>query len=259
MNSIQEKTTYSNYEIIIVENNSETTEIFDYYKAIERTPRAKVLLFEGVFNFSLINNFAADHADGNYLILLNNDIEVISPNWIEEMLMYAQRPDVGAVGAKLYYPDDTIQHAGVILGVGGVAGHSHKHFRRNDLGYFGRLVSVQNLSGVTGACMMIPKKVFGEVGGFDDRFKVAFNDVDLCMRIRKAGYLIVFTPFAELYHYESKSRGAEDTPEKQKRFINETLLFQQLWHRELKSGDPYYNPNLTLVKEDFSWEATKCY
>jgi GT2 family glycosyltransferase/2-polyprenyl-3-methyl-5-hydroxy-6-metoxy-1,4-benzoquinol methylase len=252
MDSIIEKTTYSNYEIIIVENNSETSGIFDYYKTVETASKVKVLLFDEAFNFSRINNFAANSANGDYLLLLNNDIEVISPNWIEEMLMYAQRPDVGAVGAKLYYPDDTIQHAGVILGLGGVAGHSHKHYPRNHPGYMVRLVTTQNLSSVTGACMMIPKKVFDEVGGFDDRFKVAFNDVDICMRIRRAGYLIVFTPFAELYHYESKSRGFEDTPEKQQRFNGEKLLFQQLWSQELNVGDPYYSINLTLDREDFS-------
>jgi GT2 family glycosyltransferase/2-polyprenyl-3-methyl-5-hydroxy-6-metoxy-1,4-benzoquinol methylase len=252
VDSVVNKTTYSNYEIIIVENNSETTEIFDYYKIIEQQPNVKVLLFDGAFNFSRINNFAVSHATGDYIILLNNDIEVISPNWIEEMLMYAQRPDVGAVGAKLYYPDNTVQHAGVILGIGSVAGHPHKYFNRNDPGYIGRLITTQNLSAVTGACMMIPKRVYNKVNGFDERFGVAFNDVDICMRIRKEGYLIAFTPFAELYHCESKSRGTEDTPQKQKRFSEEVLLFRQLWKRELEAGDPYYNPNLTLDREDFS-------
>ena len=186
------------------------------------------------------------------MLLLNNDIEVITPDWIQEMLMFAQRKDVGAVGAMLYYPDDTIQHAGVILGIGGVAGHSHKYFPRGSYGYMSRATIAQNLSAVTAACMLLRRDVWDEIGGLDERYQVAFNDVDLCMRIRKAGYLIVWTPYAELYHHESKSRGYEDTPEKQKRFQGEVMRFMSSWDKELKSGDPYYNPNLTLVREDFS-------
>ena len=166
--------------------------------------------------------------------------------------MFAQREDVGAVGAMLYYPDDTIQHAGVIVGLGGVAGHSHKNFNRGHVGFMYRASIVQNLSAVTAACMMIPTHIYKEMGGFDERYVVAFNDVDFCMRIRKAGYLIVFTPYAELYHYESKSRGYEDTPEKQERFEREVLLFQKTWEKELLTGDPYYNSNLNLDAEDFS-------
>ena len=166
--------------------------------------------------------------------------------------MFAQRTDVGAVGAMLYYPDETIQHAGVILGVGGVAGHSHKNFNRGSYGYMSRATIVQNLSAVTFACVMIPRHVWDEVGGLDESFAVAFNDVDMCMRIRKAGYLIVWTPYAELYHYESKSRGLEDTPEKKKRFEGEVMRFQERWKDELAAGDPYYNPNLSLEREDFS-------
>ena len=190
-------------------------------------------------------------------MFLNNDVEVISENWIEEMLMFAQRDDVGAVGAMLYYPDDTIQHGGVVLGIGGVAGHVHKNLNRGDFGYMGRAVVAQNMSIVTFACVMMKAKVFNEVGGLDEGFAVAFNDVDMCMRIRKAGYLNVFTPYAELYHYESKSRGAEDTPAKMKRFNSEIERFQKIWQKELDAGDPYYNPNLTLTRNDFSYKTTR--
>ncbi len=253
IDSILERSTYDNYEIIIVENNSETTEIFDYYQSLEaQHSNIKVVRWESIFNYSAINNFGFKATTGDYILLLNNDIEVITPNWIEEMMMYAQRPEMGAVGAMLYYPDDTIQHAGVILGIGGVAGHSHKYFNRNHPGYFGRLLIPQNLSAVTAACMLLPRKVFEEVGGLNEDYQVAFNDIDLCMRIREAGYLITWTPHAELYHYESKSRGQEDTPEKQMRFMGEALRFQSRWGETLAKGDPYYNPNLTLEREDFS-------
>ncbi|NLG05233.1 MAG: glycosyltransferase family 2 protein, partial [Clostridia bacterium] len=183
--------------------------------------------------------------------------EAITPNWMEEMLMFSQREDVGAVGAMLYYPDDTVQHAGVILGIGGIADHAHKHFRRDAYGYVARLTIAQNLSAVTGACMMMRKECFEEVGGFDERLAVAFNDIDLCMKIRQKGYLIVFTPYAELYHYESKSRGVEDTPEKKNRFHKEVLLFREKWIGVLDQGDPYYNPNLTLERGDFSLNFKK--
>ncbi|MBQ8794087.1 MAG: glycosyltransferase family 2 protein, partial [Clostridia bacterium] len=173
-------------------------------------------------------------------------------DWIEQMLMFAQRKDVGAVGAKLYYDDDTIQHAGVIVGLGGVAGHSHKGFARDNPGYMARASIAQNLSACTAACLMIRKDVYNEVGGLDEGYAVAFNDIDFCMKIRDAGYLIVFTPFAEFYHYESKSRGDEDTPEKRARFNGEIFRFQERWGKELKAGDPYYNPNLTLDSEDFT-------
>ena len=166
--------------------------------------------------------------------------------------MYSQRNDVGAVGAKLYYPNDTIQHAGVILGIGGVAGHSHKYFDRKSYGYFARCVLQQNLSAVTAACLMMKKDIFDEINGFDEAFEVAFNDVDLCMRIREAGYLIAWTPYAEAYHYESISRGYEDTPEKQARFNGEVIRFKTRWGKQLEKGDPYYNINLTLEREDFT-------
>lgn len=250
--SIQEITTYPNYEIVVIENNSTEEDTFAYYEKLRSYPNISVVTWDGPFNYSAINNFGFQHTKGDYVVLLNNDIEVITPDWLQKMLMFAQRKDVGAVGAMLYYPDDTIQHAGVILGIGGVAGHSHKYFKRSSYGNMGRLTYAQNISAVTGACMMLPRRVFEEVHGLDETFAVAFNDVDFCMRIRKAGYLIVFTPYAELYHYESKSRGLEDTPEKKKRFEKEVLLFQIRWKKELEAGDPYYNPNFTLDTEDFS-------
>lgn len=252
IDSIREKSTYHNWEIVVIENNSTEKETFDYYSELERDKRIQVVTWTGEFNYSAINNFGAQKANGEYILLLNNDVEIITPDWLEQMLMFAQRRDVGAVGAMLYYPDDTVQHAGVILGIGGVAGHAHKYFPRNSYGYMSRMTIAQNYSCVTAACVMIRRSVWEEIKGLDETFKVAFNDVDMCMRIRKAGYLLVWTPYAELYHYESKSRGVEDTPEKKRRFEGEVLRFQARWAAELKSGDPYYNPNLSLVREDFS-------
>ncbi len=252
LSSVYEKSTYKNFEVIIVENNSTEDETFGYYKNAEsKYENLRVLYWKEGFNYSAINNFAARDAKGEYVLLLNNDMEIITPDWMQQMLMFCQRSDVGAVGAKLYYPDDTIQHAGVIVGLGGVAGHSHKYFDRAHPGYMSRAVIAQNLSACTAACLLVKKSVYLEVGGLDEKYAVAFNDIDFCMSIRKAGYLIVFTPFAELYHYESKSRGVEDTPEKRARFNSEVFRFQEKWMDELKSGDPYYNPNLTLNSEDF--------
>lgn len=252
LDSIIGRSTYKNLEIVIVENNSTDPETFSYYESLKDEPRIRVVVWKHEFNYSKINNFGAGFCNGEYYILLNNDIEIITPGWIEEMLMFAQRRDVGAVGAMLYYPDDTIQHAGVILGIGGVAGHSHKYFKRGDYGYASRLTIAQDLSCVTAACLMTSRRVWEQVGGLNEKYAVAFNDVDLCMRIRAAGYLIVWTPYAEAYHYESKSRGLEDTPEKQRRFQSEVLRFHEDWDKELSAGDPYYNPNLTLEHEDFS-------
>ncbi len=253
LSSVYSLSTYPNFEIIIVENGSEKSETFDYYT--EQTnlhSNLRVVTWSKGFNFSAICNFGAEMADGQYLVMLNNDIEIITPDWLEQLLMYAQRDDVGAVGAKLYYPDDTIQHAGVILGVGGLAGHSHKGRDRKDSGYVNRAVLVQDLSAVTAALMMIPKKVFDEVTGFDPGYAVAFNDVDLCMKIRQKGYNIVFTPFCEAYHCESKSRGLEDSDEKIARFNSEVDRFMERWSAEVSAGDPYYNPNLDLTNEHFA-------
>lgn len=244
--SILDKSSYRNFEIIIVENNSVEDVTFSYYKELEKNPYIQIVKWAGEFNYSSINNFGAQFAKGEHILLLNNDVEVISPDWLEQMLMFSQREDVGAVGAMLYYPDDTVQHAGVILGFGGVAGHAHLACRRNTSGYMSRMAIAQNYSAVTAACMLIRRNVWGEVDGLEPAFKVAFNDVDLCMKIRRAGYLIVWTPFAELYHYESRSRGYEDTPEKQERFQGEIQLFQERWKNELEAGDPYYNPNFIL-------------
>ena len=251
VDSIRDKTTYPNWEIVIIENNSTSKETFAYYDALVKDKRIRVVRWEGKFNYSAINNFGFKAARGKHILLLNNDTEVISPDWLEEMLMYSQRSDVGAVGAKLYYPDHTIQHAGLGIGLLTLAGHYHRHFDGNHPGYMGRLSYAQDLSGVTAACMMMPRDVYAEMGGLDESFEVAFNDVDLCMRIRKAGYLIVWTPFAELYHYESKSRGSDEAPGKHERFLGEAIRFQERWRAELDAGDPYYNPNLSLDYEDF--------
>jgi len=255
ISSIFSLSTYSNFEVLIIENNSEEDETFLYYEKLKENEKVKIITWSGEFNYSAINNFGVKHAKGEYLLLLNNDIEVITPDWLSEMLSFAQRQDVGAVGAMLYYPDDTVQHAGVILGLGGAAAHSHKHFKRSDRGYMNRLCYAQNLTAVTAACLMISTELFTQIGGFDEKIAVAFNDTDFCMRIRKAGYLIVFTPFAKLYHHESKTRGAEDTPEKEERFEGEVQRFRRAWKKELDEGDPYYNPNLTMDREDFSFNG----
>lgn len=252
LQSIFTKSTYKNYEVIIVENNSEWPETFEYYRKLETNDRCRVIYWDKEFNYSAINNFGAKEAKGEYLLLLNNDTEIITPEWLEEMLGYCQREDVGAVGARLYYPDDTIQHAGVILGFGGIAGHAAIGQDRYELGYMARALTPQDVSIVTAACMMVDKKVFDEVGGLDERLRVAFNDVDFCMKIREKDYLVVYNPYAELYHYESKSRGQEDTPEKVARFAGEIDIFKSKWEAELKKGDPYYNPNLSLNRADYS-------
>ncbi|ONI47976.1 hypothetical protein AN644_03195 [Candidatus Epulonipiscium fishelsonii] len=251
INSILEKTTYKNYEIIIVENNSTSSSIKKYYKYLRKNNNIKIVRWTGEFNYSAINNFGVKFATGKYYILLNNDIEVITPNWIEEMIMYCQREDVGIVGAKLYYPDDTIQHAGVILGLSGAAGHHHILFKRKSLGYFCRLILAQNFSAVTAACLMIKASTYDEVDGLDEAFKVGYNDIDLCMKVRSLGKLVVWTPFAELYHYESKSRGYDSSQEKIERAMEEKQLFRIKWHYELEKGDPYYNVNLTLDSWNF--------
>lgn len=251
--SMTRKSTYRNYEILIVENNSEKEETFEYYRKLpDRYPKARVLTWEKEFNYSAINNFAAKEAKGEYLLFLNNDVEILTPDWMEEMLQNCQQENVAAVGAKLYYPDDTIQHAGVVLGLGGIAGHIMCRASKEDPGYFGRMISVQEISAVTAACMMVKKSDFDAVGGLDETFQVAFNDIDLCMKFRAAGKKIIFTPYAELYHYESKSRGLEDTPEKQFRFDKEVKRFQEKWAQQLEMEDPYYSPNLSVTEGDCS-------
>lgn len=254
IDSILEKSTYKNFEIIIVENNSIEDKTFKYYEKLKAYENIKIVIWKGKFNYSAINNFGVSESKGNYILLLNNDTEVITPEWIEELLMYAQRDNVGAVGAKLYYEDDTIQHAGIVLGLGAdrVAGHTHYKCHKDNLGYMGRLFYAQDVTAVTAACMMLKKDVYKKVNGLDENFEVAFNDVDLCMKIRKENYLIVFNPYAELYHYESKTRGLENTLEKKERFNKEVSIFKSKWSEELKKGDPYYNPNFSLDKSDFS-------
>lgn len=253
VDSILRLSTYSHYEILIIENNSEDAETFACYKQLEqRDARIRVLYCETDWNYSYINNYGAKQAQGEYLLLLNNDTRVISPDWMEQMLYFAQRQDVGAVGAKLLFADGTIQHAGVTVGIRGVAGHAFHGCDGEAAGYMNRIATVQNLSAVTAACMMIPADVFREVGGFDEAYKVAFNDTDLCMRIRNAGYLIVYTPEARLYHYESKSRGTDEmSPDKLARFNRESMRFQRQYYRFLIDGDPYYNRNLSRDNDNF--------
>ena len=255
--SITDRTSYDNYEIIVIENNSVTDEIKDYYETLKMHPRIKVVSYEGAFNYSAVNNFGASCAEGEYIILLNNDTEVITRNWIEELLMYAQRDDVGAVGCMLYYPDYTIQHAGIVLGMGAhrTAGHSHYKMAKENLGYMGRLCYAQNVSAVTGACLMVKKKLFDDVGGLSEDLAVALNDVDFCLKLRKKGLLNVFTPFAELFHYESVSRGTDVTEEASRqnaeRYNRECDLFKEKWRAELDKGDPYFNPNFSLDYSNF--------
>lgn len=252
--SIIEKSTYDNYEIVIVENNSETKEIFSYYEELKNNPSIKIVTFKGAFNYSAVNNFGVGAATGDYVLLLNNDTQVITVNWLEELLMYAQREDVGAVGGKLYYADKTIQHAGVVIGLGAhrTAGHTHYRQKRENLGYMGRLCYAQDVSAVTGACLMVKKKLYEEAGGLDEGFAVSLNDVDFCLKLRQLGYLNVITPFAELYHYESVSRGLDTDGEKAARYNEESARFREKWKVQLEAGDPYYNPNFTLDKSDFS-------
>ena len=253
IDSITEKSTYTNYEFIIVENNSTEDETFEFYKKLEaENPKTKVIYYKGGFNFSLINNFGAQNANGEYYLLLNNDTSVINDDCLEEMLGYCMRKDVGIVGARLYYEDDTIQHAGVVVGFGGIAGHCFVMHPKGSTGYCHRIICAQDYSAVTAACMMVDANVYAEVNGLDPKFEVAFNDIDFCLRVREKGYLVVYNPYAELHHFESKSRGLEDTPQKMSRFNSEMEKFVKRWEKILEDGDPYYSPNLTLDSQDFS-------
>ena len=254
VSSILERTTYLNYEIIIVENNSETKEIFDYYDSLKEYKNIKVVKFTGEFNYSAVNNLGVKYADGEYILLLNNDTQVISINWIEELLMFAQRKDVGAVGAKLYYGDKTVQHAGVVLQLGAhrTAGHIHCRQGRDSIGYMGKLCYAQNVSAVTAACLLVSKAKYEEVGGLDENFKVALNDVDFCLKLREKGYLNIFTPYSELYHYESISRGSDLEGANLARLDKEAEDFKLKWKDVLDKGDPYYNPNFSLDNNDYS-------
>ncbi len=250
--SIINKTTYKNYEIILVDNNSDDEQALNYFLDIEKHKQVTLLRYPHPFNFSAINNFAVSKAGGEIIGLVNNDIEVINKEWLTEMVSHAVRPDIGCVGAKLYYPDDTVQHGGVIMGLCGLAGHSHKHFRRSSPGYFARLIVAQNLSAVTAACLLVKRCIYEEVDGLNEKhLTIAFNDVDLCLKVQKAGYRNLWTPYAELYHHESISRGAEDNPEKQARFLSEVDYIKTCWNAEGKV-DRYYNKNLTRSAVDFS-------
>ena len=253
INSIYEKSDYRNFEFVIVENNSTEQETFDYYKKLEAEhDNVRVVYYEGGFNYSKINNFGARAAKGEYFLLLNNDTEIIDGSCIRELLGYCMREDVGIVGAKLLYEDETIQHAGVVVGFGGTAGHTFIGKSRYDTGYFGRILCAQDYSAVTAACMMTKRSVFEAVGGLTEELAVAFNDIDYCLKVRNAGKLVVYNPYAELYHYESKSRGYEDSPEKVERFNGEVEKLLSRWRAFIEAGDPYYNPNLTLDATDFS-------
>ena len=251
--SIERKSTWNNYEIIVVENNSEDKNTFIYYEEIQKKyDNVKVVYWKDEFNYSAINNYGATFATGEYILLLNNDIEVITPEWMEYMLGYCQREDVGIVGAKLCYPDDTVQHCGAVIGMGGFAGHILTRYDKDVPGPYGRLKAIHDVSAVTAACMMIKRSVFDQVKGLDESFKVALNDMDFCLRVRETGKLIVINPWAELYHYESKSRGMENNPEKLARFKDEIMRFRNRWNSFLEQGDPYYNPNLTHKYTDCS-------
>lgn len=250
--SIKSKTNYTNFEVLVIDNQSQDKEALTYLAALIKDSRFKVIQYDKPFNYSAINNYAVSLAKGEIIGLVNNDIEVINDDWLSEMVRHVLRPDVGVVGAKLLYSDDTIQHAGVVLGIGGVAGHSHKFYERDSQGYFSRAKLQQEFSAVTAACLFVRKSVFEQVGGLDEKnLTIAFNDVDFCIKVRESGLKNIYTPYALLYHHESISRGQEDSPEKQARFAQEVAFMKKKWGSILLS-DPFYNPNLTQDREDFS-------
>jgi GT2 family glycosyltransferase len=257
--SILNKSTYHNYEIICINNDSvdEATNVV-IEKLKKLCPNLKLLYYNGPFNYSRINNLGVSYSNGEHIVLMNNDVEIITSSWIEALLEHSQRREIGAVGAKLLYPNNTIQHAGVIIGIGGFAGHSHKKFHHRSTGYMNRIICVQNFSAVTGALMMVKKNLYELVGGLDENsFKIALNDIDFCLKLRERSYLNVYTPHCEAYHYESVSRGPDNAKEKNIRFEKEKRLFQNKWSHILEKGDPFYNRNLTLNKEDFSLKTEK--
>jgi GT2 family glycosyltransferase len=251
--SILSSTEHIACEIIVMDNGSDEPATLAYLASIAAHPRVRVLRDELPFNYSRLNNRAVALARGEYVVLLNNDTEVISPDWLQTMLGIMSQSDVGAVGAKLLYSNGSVQHGGVIIGLGGVAGHAHLHRARSEGGYFGRAQLQQEFGAVTGACLMVRKRDYEAVGGLDEtNLAIAFNDVDLCLKLRALGRRIVWTPFAELFHHESLSRGKEDTPEKQRRFADEVRFMRSRWHEDLVRGDPGYNPNLSLRFRDFA-------
>ncbi len=271
--SIQ-RSSYQNYEVILVENNSTERATFAYYQELVGNGQAasaeghkgdilgqgrlpggqavKILHWKKGFNYSAINNFAASYASGEYLVLLNNDIEIITQDWMEEMLGNCQRPEVGIVGARLYYPNNTIQHAGIVVGIDGIAANMFPDLKRGQEGYYHKAALQLNYSAVTAACLMVSKEIYGKVQGLEEKLAVAFNDLDFCLRVRQEGYLVVYNPFVEAYHYESKSRGQEDTKEKVQRFGEEIEFIRSRWMGLIQKGDPYYNPNLSLKKCNYS-------
>ncbi|MBD0412879.1 glycosyltransferase family 2 protein [Pseudoalteromonas distincta] len=252
IDSLYTLTRYTNFEVLLVDNQSDDPQSISYFKQLESAKKVRLLTYNKPFNYSAINNYAVSKANGEVIVLMNNDIEIQSPNWLNEMLSHALRNDVGCVGAKLYYPNNTIQHAGVVTGIGGVAGHAHKYLPKEHAGYFKRLKITQNFSAVTAACLAVRKSVFEQVGGLNEQhLTIAFNDVDFCLKVQQAGYLNVWTPYAEMIHHESVSRGAEDTPEKIKRFDQEVSYMKNTWGEQLKN-DPCYSPWLSQTREDFS-------
>jgi O-antigen biosynthesis protein len=250
--SVRNKSSYPNFRITIIDNGSVRQETLDLFARLQQDERIKVVRDDSPFNYSALNNRVALASTADFVCLMNNDIEVINADWLEEMVSVALQKNVGAVGAKLLYPDDTIQHGGVVLGVGGIASHAHKHFPNTMAGYFARARLRNAMSAVTAACLLIRTSIYREVGGLDEQLHVAYNDIDFCLRVRKAGYRNVWTPYAELYHHESATRGAEDTPEKIERFTRESELVRARWG-DLIMNDPYYSPNLTLTADDFSF------
>ncbi len=255
--SLQRTVSWENYEIIIVENNSTGRDIFAYYRELAKDARIRIVRWKSAFNYSAINNYGVKYAKGEYLLFLNNDIEALEEGWLTEMLGVCQRPEVGAVGAKLLYPDGTIQHAGTVIGIGGIAGHMFVNMPGGHSGYLHKASLMLDYSAVTAACMMMKSSLFEQLGGFEERLSVAFNDVDLCLRANETGHLVVYDSYACLRHYESKSRGAEDSPEKVRRFQEEIEFMRTRWEKLLKAGDPYYNKNLSLSKWNYSLRADR--
>ena len=252
ISSIEDRSDYRSFEFVIVENNSKEDATFEYYREIEQKDNVKVVYWDKEFNYSAINNYGVEHAEGEYLLLLNNDTEIINPDCISHMLGICMREDVGAVGARLYYEDGTVQHAGVVMGWGGIAGHIFKGLDERDGLYHERTKTICDYNAVTAACLMVKKSTYEAIGGMETDFKVAFNDIDFCLRIRALNKLVVYDAYAKLYHYESKSRGKDDTLEKKRIFEREIRLFEERWGDILEQGDPYYNVNLSLDKVDLS-------
>lgn len=260
-----QKSTWKNYELIIIENNSQEEETFCYYRKLCKMDEngcgegrlsggtaVRIVTWKGEFNYSAINNFGASYARGEYFVLLNNDIEMITEDWMEEMLGNCQRPEVGIVGARLYYPDNTVQHAGIVVGIDGIAANMFPGLRRGQEGYYHKAAIQLNYSAVTAACLMVSREIYENVHGLEEKLSVAFNDLDFCLRVRREGYLVVYNPYVEAYHYESKSRGREDTKEKVRRFGEEIEFIRTRWIQLLKEGDPCYNPNFSLKKCNYS-------